>query len=98
MATKRAATKKPASKKSPAKQPPAGKGAKKGAPRAAAAPRPGAAIPPPPINLRCILACVSNFNRCRSKGVDEATCEKRLQRCLLRCRGVAAADAGADEG
>jgi hypothetical protein len=40
-------------------------------------------IPPP--NLRCILACVERYNRCIQKGVPRATCQKRLQRCILSC-------------
>ena len=43
----------------------------------------GIIIPPP--NLRCIEACVTQFEACVSKGVDRATCMKRLQRCLQKC-------------
>lgn len=41
----------------------------------------------PPINLKCIEACVARFNICRSKGVPLATCVKRLQRCIANCQG-----------
>ena len=48
-----------------------------------------AAIIPPPINLKCIEACVQRFERCIARGVDRATCIKRLQRNLANCqRGI----------
>jgi len=43
----------------------------------------------PPINLKCIEACIQRFNRCISRGVDRATCMKRLQKNLANCqRGI----------
>ena len=48
-----------------------------------------AAIFPPPINLKCIEACIQRFERCISRGVDRATCMKRLQKNLANCqRGI----------
>jgi len=48
-----------------------------------------AAIIPPPINLQCIEACIQRFERCIAKGVDRATCMKRLQKNLANCqRGI----------
>ena len=48
-----------------------------------------AAILPPPINLKCIEACVQRFERCIARGVDRATCIKRLQKNLANCqRGI----------
>ncbi|HEX7720789.1 MAG TPA: hypothetical protein VF397_01440 [Pyrinomonadaceae bacterium] len=44
---------------------------------------------PPPINLKCIEACIQRFERCISRGVDRATCMKRLQKNLGNCqRGI----------
>jgi hypothetical protein len=39
--------------------------------------------------LKCIEACIQRFERCISKGVDRATCIKRLQKNLANCqRGI----------
>ncbi|MBV9928949.1 MAG: hypothetical protein JOZ96_28310 [Acidobacteria bacterium] len=84
MATKKGSSKKGSSKKASKKA--SKKGAKKGAVRAG--------FPPP--NLRCILTCVERYNRCIQKGVPRATCQKRLERCILSCMTTGAPSA--DEG
>lgn len=95
MATKKAAAKKSA-KKSAAKKSAAKKSTKKAVKKSGARRASGAelirtlpttlpGIPPP--NLRCINACVAQFQRCISKGVDFATCQKRLVRCIQNCAG-----------
>ena len=62
------------------------KGAKKSAKKST---RASAAAIPPPINLQCIEASIQRFERCLSKGVDRATCMKRLQKNLANCqRGI----------
>ena len=38
-----------------------------------------------PINLQCIEACVERYRRCIAKGVDQATCMKRLQKNIANC-------------
>ncbi len=60
------------------------KSAKKSAKKA---PKKKAAATFPPINLKCIEACVARFNACRAKGVPLQTCIKRLQRCIMNCQG-----------
>jgi hypothetical protein len=43
----------------------------------------------PPINLACIEACIKRYEDCLAKGVDRATCLKRLQKNLANCqRGI----------
>ncbi|HXI26421.1 MAG TPA: hypothetical protein VNG71_21385 [Pyrinomonadaceae bacterium] len=61
--------------------------AKKGSKKSAKKTSKKAAATFPPINLKCIEACVARFNICRSKGVPLATCVKRLQRCIANCQG-----------
>ena len=70
-ASKKGAAKKSTTKKSTTKKASAGKGATK-----------AAAIP---INFKCIEACVLRYHRCLQKGVDQATCQKRLVRCISNC-------------
>jgi len=38
-----------------------------------------------PINLQCIEAAVERYRRCLAKGVDQATCMKRLQKNIANC-------------
>lgn len=91
MATKRAPAKKGPTKKGATKKSAAKKSARKSAARLAT---PAGTLPPgpaagiPPLDLRCIVACAMQFNKCLQKGVDRDTCVKRFQRCVLRCRGL----------
>jgi len=61
--------------------------AKKASKKSAKKPAKKAAIIPPPINLACIEACIKRFEDCIAKGVDRATCIKRLQSNLANCAG-----------
>ena len=90
MATKSGSTKKSATKKSSKKSSKKAtkKPAKKGARKAAAT------FPFP--NPLCIKACVERYHRCLQKGVNPALCQKRLQRCILRCVTGGGADPGPD--
>ena len=57
------------------------KSAKKSAKKA------GASFPLP--NLLCIEAAIKRYEDCIAKGVDRATCLKRLQKNLANCvRGI----------
>ncbi|HYW74446.1 MAG TPA: hypothetical protein VE961_25710 [Pyrinomonadaceae bacterium] len=40
-----------------------------------------------PVNLQCIEACIERYRRCLAKGVDQATCIKRLQKNIANCAG-----------
>ncbi|HEX8116745.1 MAG TPA: hypothetical protein VF521_05695, partial [Pyrinomonadaceae bacterium] len=82
MATKKGSSKKGSSKKGSSKKGSSKKGSKKSSKKRVGGV--GAAGFPLP-NLRCILACVDRYTRCLQKGVPRATCQKRLQRCLLSC-------------
>lgn len=84
MATKKASGKKSPTKKSASKKS-SKKPARKATVKSGITTTPGATFPPP--NLRCILACVTQYNSCLKKGVDPALCQKRLQRCILKCMG-----------
>jgi hypothetical protein len=84
MATKKGSSKKSSTKSSKKSSK---KSAKKSAARAGiTTTTPGTTFPPPP-NLRCILACAMQLNKCLQKGVDRDTCIKRFQRCVLKCQG-----------
>lgn len=93
MATKKGSSKKSSTKKSASKKS-SKKSAKKSSVKTGISTTPGVLIPPP--NLRCVIACVTQYNKCISKGVDRATCMKRLQRCLLKCEGGGTFGEGGD--
>ncbi|HMH42072.1 MAG TPA: hypothetical protein VK557_01200 [Pyrinomonadaceae bacterium] len=62
---------------------------KKASKKSAKKPAKKAAASFPPPNLACIEACVKRFEDCIAKGVDRATCMKRLQKNLANCaRGI----------
>ena len=94
MATKSGPSRKGSTKKSASK-----KSTKKAAKRPAARAGivAGPILPPPPINFRCIMACINKYNQCLAKGVDRATCQKRLIRCLQGCLPFASIEQGPDE-
>jgi hypothetical protein len=65
------------------------RGTKKATKKSAKKPAKKAAATFPPPNLACIEACIQRFERCIAKGVDRATCMKRLQKNLANCaRGI----------
>ncbi|HEX8685529.1 MAG TPA: hypothetical protein VF736_20015 [Pyrinomonadaceae bacterium] len=94
MATKSGSSKKGSTKKSASKKS-SKKAAKKPAARAGIVAGP---ILPPPVNFRCIMACINKYNQCLAKGVDRALCQKRLIRCLQGCLPFASIEEGPDEG
>lgn len=79
MATKKGSSKKSSTKKSSKKS------SKKTTLRSGITATPNVGFPN--LNLRCILGAVAQYNSCLKKGVDQATCQKRLQRNLLKCMG-----------
>ena len=91
MATKKGSSKKGSTKKGAGK-----KSSKKASVKSRSATRPGAGAGFPNLNLRCILAAVAQYNSCLKKGVDQATCQKRLQRNILKCMGIGIFDEGGD--
>lgn len=84
MATKKVSGKKSSTKKSAGK-----KSSKKSTKKAAIATQP---LP----NFQCLLTCYQRYLNCLKKGVPPATCQKRLQRCIVRCL-TGATDPGPDE-
>jgi hypothetical protein len=93
MATKKGSSKKSSTKKSASKKS-SKKSAKKATVKSGITATPGVTFPPP--NLRCILACVTQYNSCLKKGVNPALCQKRLQRCIMKCAGGGIFDEGGD--
>jgi hypothetical protein len=87
MATKKVSGKKGSTKKSASK-----KATKKSTKKATKA----TIVPPQLPNFQCLLTCYQRYVNCLKKGVPPATCQKRLQRCILRCVG-GATDPGPDE-
>jgi len=84
MATKKGSSKKSSTKKSAGKKS-SKKSAKKATVKSGITAKPAVGFPN--LNLRCILAAVAQYNSCIKKGVDPATCQKRLQRNIMNCMG-----------
>lgn len=83
MATKKGPGKKSSTKKSAGKKSTKKSAKKKATVKSGITATPNAGFPD--LNLRCILAAVAQYNSCIKKGVDQATCLKRLQRNIMKC-------------